>query len=133
MGRPRKEIDWTQLDSLVMLNASLTFCAERQLLKWGEQPNFKTIKAAMEIIERRIEENYRITFTEYKEQRKDPVRMKLLQKQIDIALNGNVTMLIWLGKQMMGQSDKIDQNLRGQIDSNVQVILTLPANGSEKK
>lgn len=33
-------------------------------------------------------------------------RMSLRRKQWDVALAGNVTMLIWLGKQQLGQSDK---------------------------
>jgi hypothetical protein len=34
------------------------------------------------------------------------LQMSLRRKQIDIALKGNVTMLIWLGKQMLDQKDK---------------------------
>lgn len=33
-------------------------------------------------------------------------RMSLRRKQWDVALSGNVTMLIWLGKQVLGQADK---------------------------
>lgn len=33
-------------------------------------------------------------------------RMSLRRKQWEVALSGNVTMLIWLGKQQLGQSDK---------------------------
>jgi hypothetical protein len=33
------------------------------------------------------------------------LKRKLRKKQIDVALKGNVTMLIWLGKQMLGQSE----------------------------
>ena len=29
-------------------------------------------------------------------------------KQVELALNGNPTMLIWLGKQRLGQSDKVE-------------------------
>jgi hypothetical protein len=31
----------------------------------------------------------------------------LRKKQVQLALAGNVTMLIWLGKNMLGQSDKL--------------------------
>ena len=31
--------------------------------------------------------------------------MKLRRKQIEVAMSGNHTMLIWLGKNMLGQSD----------------------------
>ena len=33
-------------------------------------------------------------------------RIELKQMQWDMAMNGNVQMLIWLGKQYLGQSDK---------------------------
>lgn len=36
------------------------------------------------------------------------LKLKLKKKQIAIALSGNVSMLIWLGKQYLGQSDKTE-------------------------
>lgn len=33
-------------------------------------------------------------------------KASLRRKQMELALSGNVTMLIWLGKQMLGQVDK---------------------------
>lgn len=35
-------------------------------------------------------------------------KMKLRDMQLQAAMKGNVVMLIWLGKQMLGQSDKIE-------------------------
>lgn len=35
-------------------------------------------------------------------------RLKLRQAQLDVALDGNPTMLIWLGKQYLGQSEKVE-------------------------
>lgn len=102
----RKELDWDLLDSLSGVDAALDYCAERQLLKWGEESCKKTIKAAREVIERRIRERYDLTFTEYKSKRIEPIRIKLRQKQIQVAMAGNCTMLIFLGKNYLGQSDK---------------------------
>ncbi len=36
--------------------------------------------------------------------------MKLKRKQIDVALQGNVVMLIWLGKQYLGQAEKTEES-----------------------
>jgi hypothetical protein len=36
---------------------------------------------------------------------RDETRERIRRKQIEIAEAGNVTMLIWLGKQLLGQSD----------------------------
>ena len=32
-------------------------------------------------------------------------KMRLRRKQVEVAMSGNHTMLIWLGKQMLGQSE----------------------------
>lgn len=45
----------------------------------------------------------------------------LKRKQVQIALEGNTTMLIWLGKQYLGQSDKTDINQRTNSTVNVNV------------
>jgi len=115
MGRPRKELDWHLLDSLVALDAQLDYCAEKQLEKWGETSCKQTIKAAREVIERRIRERFDITFTEYKNKRLEPLRISLRKKQIEVAMKGNTVMLIFLGKNYLGQSDKVEQ----QIEHNV--------------
>jgi len=39
----------------------------------------------------------------------------LRRKQAELALNGNVTMLIWLGKQYLGQRDKAEQTIREEV------------------
>ena len=122
MGRPRKELDWHLLETMVALDASLNYCAERQLIKWDKEPTSKTIKAAREVIERRIQERWKMTFTELKEQKKEPVHIKLKQKQIELALAGNVTMLIWLGKQLLGQSEKLTSVNKTEVDARVTVV-----------
>lgn len=38
-------------------------------------------------------------------------KRSLLKKQFDVAMGGNVTMLIWLGKQHLEQSEKIEQHV----------------------
>ena len=37
--------------------------------------------------------------------------MKLREAQLQKALSGDSTMLIWLGKQLLGQSDRIDEKV----------------------
>ena len=41
---------------------------------------------------------------------KEHGKMSLRRKQINVAMEGNATMLIWTGKQYLGQSDKADVN-----------------------
>lgn len=35
-------------------------------------------------------------------------KTRLRKKQLEVALAGNVSMLIWLGKQMLGQAEKVE-------------------------
>jgi len=37
------------------------------------------------------------------------LKQRLKNKQIQVALGGNVVMLIWLGKQYLGQTDKVEE------------------------
>ena len=49
-------------------------------------------------------------FAEYFEQKRGKGKIALRRKQYDVAMSGNVTMLLWLGKQYLGQSDKQEIN-----------------------
>lgn len=44
-------------------------------------------------------------------------KIRLRQKQMKVALAGNVSMLIWLGKQMLGQSDQ--QTIKANVSANL--------------
>lgn len=50
------------------------------------------------------------------------LKQRLKRKQIDVALGGNVSMLIWLGKQYLGQADKLDENGEFEIVINRKTI-----------
>ena len=41
------------------------------------------------------------------------LKISLRTKQVEMALDGNVTMLIWLGKQMLGQKEKLEHSDEG--------------------
>ena len=50
-------------------------------------------------------ETLKYNFWDYIKQGESETRQRLRNAQIELALKGNATMLIWLGKQMLGQSD----------------------------
>lgn len=54
----------------------------------------------------RIKEKFSIGFSDYYKRKSSRGKMSLRRKQHEIALSGNPTMLIWLGKQYLGQKDK---------------------------
>lgn len=43
-------------------------------------------------------------------------KQALAMKQIDVALKGNTTMLIWLGKQLLGQVDEQKHDVSGKVE-----------------
>lgn len=50
-------------------------------------------------------ETLKYNFLPYIQRAESELRQMLRAKQIEVALEGNPTMLIWLGKNMLGQSD----------------------------
>ena len=63
---------------------------------------------------RRIQEKYSINFDTLKAQKRKEIENNLWWKQVSVALNGNVSMLIWLGKNILGQRDKHETELTGK-------------------
>jgi len=51
------------------------------------------------------EDTMRYNFRPYVEKAREETKQRLRQAQIKLALSGNAVMLIWLGKNMLGQSD----------------------------
>ena len=48
------------------------------------------------------------TFSEYFGQKRSEGKKSLRRKQFDTAMSGNPTMLVWLGKNWLGQTDKLE-------------------------
>lgn len=101
IGRPEKVIDWKLLDSILQFGARLIDCSE-------------VLEMSDDSIQNKIKEEFGCTFSEYRERKMSKMRMRLLQKQFDVAMAGNTALLIWLGKQHLGQTDKLTQ----EIDTN---------------
>lgn len=98
MARPRKEFDVDQFEKLCQIQAT-----EQEIANWFDMTD-DTLNA-------RCKETYGKCFSDTYKKYSDTGKMSLRRKQVQIALNGNVTMLIWLGKQMLGQSDKQEQKM----------------------
>jgi AraC-like DNA-binding protein len=99
MGRPEKVIDWKLLDSILQFGARLIDCSE-------------VLEMSDDSIQNKIKEQFGCTFSEYRERKMSKMRMRLLQKQFDVAMSGNTALLIWLGKQHLGQTDKVTQEIQ---------------------
>lgn len=66
-------------------------------------------------VQRRIKEDKGMTFLEYWKIKSSSGSIALRRKQYQLAMSGNVSMLIWLGKQHLGQKEqsKVETELTG--------------------
>lgn len=101
-GRPRIKIDKNVLDVMLQYGATCLDCADK-------------FNCSEDTIANYIKRKYKMNFSEYSHKRQATVRMKLREKQIQMALNGNVTLLIWLGKQKLGQVEETTLNQTSNI------------------
>ena len=66
------------------------------------------------------------TFMELKKKGRDKGKSSLRRKQYEVAMKGNVTMLIWLGRNYLDQYEKIettdDAETKSQLNSIVEAI-----------
>lgn len=94
-GRPQKVIDQEQFEKLCGLQCTLDeFCCyfdcdDKTLEKWCKK-------------------TYKMNFSEIFKIKKGKGKISLRRKQFEVALSGNPTMLIWLGRNMLGQTDKYE-------------------------
>ena len=66
-------------------------------------------------------EGEKLTFKEIMDRGYARGRISLRRKQMQLAEQGNPTMLVWLGKQILGQRDQLDQTLSAPGGGPVQV------------
>ena len=108
MARPKAEIDWAIVDEYLQAQCMGTEIADYL----GIHPN--TLYLA-------CEERNNISFSEYSQQKKSAGKAVLRKKQWEMALNGDKTMAVWLGKQVLGQRDKIDNDV--SVSEKVQPVI----------
>lgn len=96
-GRPRIEIDWIECEKLAELQCTLA-----EVAGW--------FKCSEDTIEARLKEAHSLSFPEYIKKFGAKGLISLRRKQLQKAMEGNTTMLIWLGKQLLGQRDKMEHS-----------------------
>jgi hypothetical protein len=87
MARPQKEVDPEMVKKLASLG-----CTTKDI---GD-----VVGCSDQTLTRRFSEELSIG--------RANLRNRLRAKQIEVAMSGNVSMLIWLGKQLLDQSDKLN-------------------------
>ena len=94
VGRPVKEIDKKQLLRLAQLGC-----------KTVELADFFNVSVDT------LDNNYSDILLKGRSE----IKMSLRQWQLNAAKNGNATMLVWLGKQMLGQTDTMEDDVNSNL------------------
>ena len=119
-GPKLTEIDWEEFEKLCALHCTLIEIAE-----W--------FKCSVDTIERAVLRNYREKFADIYKKKSSNGKISLRRKMYETAMGGNITMMIWLSKQLLGYTDKIDQKSSVNISEVKPEIVILPYNGYSAK
>lgn len=90
-GRPKKPLDYEAIQRLAEI------CCTQEEIAYISGVSVDTLQ--------RDEE-----FNRVYQKGLSTAKTSLRRKQWEMALAGNVTMLVWLGKQYLGQSEKVETN-----------------------
>jgi hypothetical protein len=94
-GRPLFHIDWDKVDSMCAIQ-----CTGEEIAG--------VLGCSYDTLSRGVEREHLSTFAEYFDQKRSNGKMSLRRKQYSTAMEGNPTLLIWLGKNWLGQTDKVE-------------------------
>jgi hypothetical protein len=106
MGRPRKELDFEQIDKLVAMH-----CTGEEIAGFFDV-DINTLTARIREIDSPSGGKYK-TFSEYFSVKSGLGRITLRKLQWDAAKHGNVNMQVWLGKNYLNQTDKTQVDMGG--------------------
>lgn len=109
MARPIVDLDSKQFEKLCGMH-----CTLEEIAGW--------FHCSEDTVERWVKRTYKKRFAEIYRQKRGAGSVSLRRKQMEIALAGNVTMLIFLGKQYCGQSDKVE-NRNEEVPTTVDSLL----------
>lgn len=108
MGRPKKEIDDRLFDQLIQL----------PLIKSDIGHAFN---CSEDTLERYVKARFECTFAELQAQKRQNFKRNILAKQLEMAMKGNVALLIWLGKNYLDQKEKIETEETGNKSINITI------------
>ena len=99
VGRPSIEFTketWAELNKMAQI-----LCTKNEMADW--------LGCSEDTLERKIKEKYDVNFAAWYGKYSVGGKKSLRRVQYEKAVrDGNVPMLIWLGKQILGQSEKVD-------------------------
>ena len=116
-GRPKKQLDKSLFEELCKIH-----CTKDEICG--------VLKADEKTVTRWCKDNYGLSFSYTYKKYSANGKMSLRRAQWRSALNGNTTMLVWLGKQELGQRDIKNTNQENE-QSRVSFIMNYGDNHSE--
>jgi hypothetical protein len=93
MARPKTIIDWVKVNKYLQAQCDGTGIAG-------------LLGISADTLYRACQEDHKMGFAEYSAQKKGEGKELLRAKQFSIAMEGDKTMLVWLGKQYLNQKDR---------------------------
>ncbi len=113
--RPEKPIDWKLVDQLL-----ISGCLGNEIAAHFDMHPITFYH--------RVEREYGVSFTNYSSEKKGKGNSLLRHKQFQIAMEGDKTMLVWLGKNRLGQKETEERAFMpndGQLTTLIQEIKSL--------
>lgn len=92
-GRPKADIDWNRVGEMLEAGATAEGIAA-------------TFGLSRDILYKRCQSDNNISFSTFSQQKRSKGDDSLRVKQYEVAMSGDKVMLVWLGKQRLGQADK---------------------------
>lgn len=96
-GRPKAKINWEEVDNFLIAGCS-----------GAEIAGYLGLNKAT--VYDRCEKDNGISFSKYSQQKKAKGDSMLRARQYQEAMDGDKSLLIWLGKNRLGQTDKQEMN-----------------------
>ncbi len=112
MARPKKEVNIELVEELAGINCS-----------------FEEISHIVGVSVRTLHRSYGTVIKKGLE----TAKTSLKRKQFEVAMKGNPTMLIWLGKIMLGQKDKIETEGKSELTIIRKIVEFGEEKGKQKK
>ena len=107
MARPKVDIDWDKVGKLLQAHCSAVGIASM-------------LGISTDTLYLRCKQDLNVDYTAFSADKRAEGIELLRAKQYQTAMDGNVTMQIWLGKQYLGQKDK------QEVDQTVHSVQQLP-------
>lgn len=103
MGRKLTNLNFELIDGAISIGADVKQCL--YILET------KGVKIDAKTLQRHIRRKFDMTYSEYRDSRMTPTKVKLVQTAIRKALEGNTVLMIFCLKNLCGWSDRVESSI----------------------